>query len=361
MSNTVFLTGLPRSGSTLVSNILGNHPDVFSTPSSPLANIVETIRETCSNDQFFMSQLDHNYEYLYEKIGDGSRAYIEAWQDKEHEVTVDKNRGWLHQAEVVRELYPDFKMIVTLRDLRHVYASMERRHRNTSLISPLGGGHFVDSRAAAFFDNDQGICGSALAALQNLRDIPNIIAGTEKNHLFFLRYEDLMEQPQKVMSSLFEFVGVDDYELDFNNIKQVTNESDSHYRFKYIHKIKSKLEPANQDLSDITPSVINEIAGRYSWYYKTYYPDVIQAVEQQAAENPVGQQAAPQYQNGQYDQEEILSLIDAGEKEVTGKVPAPKKKSPKKKSPRKKSAKKPAKKKSPRKHKDAAVTKEEKD
>lgn len=315
MSETVFLTGLPRSGSTLVSNLLGNHPDIFATPSSPLANIVGTIRETYSNDQFFMSQLDDNYDYLYEKIGEGSRAYIEAWQDKNHSVTIDKNRGWLHQAEVIRELYPKFKMIVTLRDLRHVYASMERRHRQTALISPLGGGHQVDSRAASFFDKDNGICGSALTALQNLKDIPNIIVGTDLPHLFFLRYEDLMNKPQEVMSMLFDFVGVDDYKLDFNNIKQVTNESDSHYRFKYMHKIKPKLEPASQNLEDISPSIVGEIAQRYAWFYRTHYPEYITEETRQAPQPQQSQQGEPpRYQNDQYNTDELDGLLGEGKK-----------------------------------------------
>lgn len=363
MSNTVFLTGLPRSGSTLIANLLGNHPDIHATPSSPLAHIVGNIRETYSSDQFFMSQLDHNYDYLYKKLRKSTKAYIEAWQDEDAQVTIDKNRGWLHQIEVIKELYPEFKMIVTLRDLRHVYASMERRHRNTALIAPLGGGNFVDSRAAAFFDGDSGICGSALSALQNLRDVPNVIAGTDKQHLFFLRYEDLMANPQEVMSSLFNFVGVKDCKLDFDNIKQVTQESDSHYRFKYMHKIKSNLSPANQDLSDITPSVINEIAGRYSWYYRTYYPDAIQSVEEQQSQlnaQEIGtEENPPKYQNDQYNPDELTSLIDAGARQVGAEIPKAEETPKKKKSPRKKSAKKTAKKKSPRKVNDAVVTKEE--
>ena len=358
MPQTVFLTGLPRSGSTLTSNLLGNHPEIHATPSSPLASIVGQIRETYSTDQFFMSQLDYNFDDLYKKLGKSTRAYIDAWADETKTVTIDKNRGWLHQIEVIKELYPEFKMIVTLRDLRHVYASMERRHRKTSLISPLGGGHIVDSRAAAFFDEDNGICGSPLKALQNLKDVPNVISGTEFPHLFFLRYEDLMENPQAVMSALFEFVGVDDYKIDFNNIKQVTWESDSHYRFKYMHKINSKLTPANKDLSDITPSVIDEIAGRYSWYYRSYYPDVISDTDQhtELSQQEVGtEENPPQYQNDQYNTNELESLIDAGARQAEIEVPQETKKSPRKK----KVAGKSSKKKSPRKVNNATVTKGE--
>lgn len=338
MSNTVFLTGLPRSGSTLVANLLGNHPDIHATPSSPLAHIVGNIRETYSNDQFFMSQLDHNFDHLYRKLKKSTKAYIDAWADEKAEVTIDKNRGWLHQVEVMREVYPDFKMIVTLRDLRHVYASMERRHRKTSMISPLGGGHFVDSRAAAFFNKDSGICGSALAALQNLRDVPNIIAGTDKPHLFFLRYEDLMASPQEVMNLLFEFVGVEQYDIDFDNIKQVTNESDSHYRFKYMHKVHSKLTPAETDLSDISPAIIQQIGNEYAWYYRTYYPEAISDMPQDAPQESTQDGENTRYQNDQYNSDELESLIGLGEKEVEGKT-LPKKKSPRKKKVAKKVAK----------------------
>ena len=166
-----------------------------------------------------------------------------------------------------------------------------------------------------------------------------------------------MNKPQEVMSLLFDFVGVDDYKLDFNNIKQVTNESDSHYRFKYMHKIKPKLELASQNLEDISPSIVGEIAQRYAWYYRTHYPEYVTEETRQTPQNNQPQEGEhPRYQNDQYNSDELEGILGAGKKVVEGNPDQPaifKEESPELKKPIKKKV---VKKKST--IKDATVTKE---
>ena len=62
MKKLIFLFGgTPRSGSTLLCNILGMHPQIHATPSSPSANIVEEMRASWSQDSTLLAQLDSNY------------------------------------------------------------------------------------------------------------------------------------------------------------------------------------------------------------------------------------------------------------------------------------------------------------
>ena len=47
--NLVFVSGLPRSGSTLLCQLLGQHPDVYSAGhSSPLCHALEALRRQLS-------------------------------------------------------------------------------------------------------------------------------------------------------------------------------------------------------------------------------------------------------------------------------------------------------------------------
>ena len=101
----VYLTGLPRSGSTLICNILGSHPAISATPSSPLSNLVQNMRRTWSDDPFLLSQLDSNFDDVYKRLGRSLRAFMEAWSaDAPTAITVDKNRGWLACVEFLKEL-----------------------------------------------------------------------------------------------------------------------------------------------------------------------------------------------------------------------------------------------------------------
>lgn len=61
--NFIGVTGLPRSGSTLLCQLLAQHPDLHGDGrSSALCNTLLGIRGMISDEQFFLSQLDNNFE-----------------------------------------------------------------------------------------------------------------------------------------------------------------------------------------------------------------------------------------------------------------------------------------------------------
>jgi len=278
MKELVYLSGLPRSGSTLLANLLAMHPDIRSTPSSPLCPIVQGMRKTWSNDAFLKSQLDDNFDVVYERLRRTTKATMEAWgnDNDDDEVVVDKNRGWTFCLEWLRDLYPDFKIIVTLRDLRNVFASEEKMHRKTLMLEFADNmeHNLADTRAGALHD-DNGIIGSCLKAIYNIGDIPDII-----DHLFLWRYEDLLDDPQGTMDKAFEFVGVEPYKIDFDNIVQSTTETDSYYNMKFPHVIKSKLtKPIGFEEAKISPRILNQIVNKFQWYYQIYYPELLEQTE----------------------------------------------------------------------------------
>jgi sulfotransferase len=274
MKKIVYLAGLPRSGSTLLSNVLGMHKDIYATPSSPLCSIVQSMRKNWSDDTFLLAQLDDNFDAIHKKLKTSTLAFMQAWSsDTDKPMVVDKNRGWLFCLETLRELDPDFKIIITLRDLRSIYSSIEKKHRKTLFIEfPDHMEHnMVDVRANALF-SDGGLVGSILKGLQNIKDIPSIL-----KHIYYWRFEDFIADPKKTTSHLFNYLGVEPAEIDFNNIVQSTHESDSYYRMKYSHKIHpSVIKPEDFNDIPISPRILNEITTRFAWYYQELYPQTSQ-------------------------------------------------------------------------------------
>jgi len=268
MSELVLLSGLPRSGSTLVCNILGQHRNINVTPSSPLCPIVQNMKRNWSDETFLLAQLDHDFDNVYDRLKRSTLAFMDEFSKSKKKITVDKNRGWLFCVELLRDLYPQFKMIITLRDLRGVFSSVEKQHLKTLLLDfpDHMESNIVDIRADALFGN-QGVVGSPVRALNNLGDIPMI-----SNHLFYLRFEDLMSTPEETMDALTEWLGEKKFKYKFDKIEQLTFESDSHYRFKYPHKVNKELTaPAELPMS---PRIAKEILTRFEWYYQAYYPNV---------------------------------------------------------------------------------------
>jgi len=167
----VFLAGLPRSGSTLLTNLLGQHPEITVGPSSPICHVLNNMRKTWSDDPFLLAQLE-NFDEVYKKLEDSTKAFLNTWCKADTAISIDKSRGWLAMSETLLSLYQeDFKIVVTLRDLEQIFGSVEKQHRKTLLLDfpDHMEHHIIDSRANALFQ-DGGVVGGPLRSLNNLME-----------------------------------------------------------------------------------------------------------------------------------------------------------------------------------------------
>jgi len=309
MKKIVYLAGFPRSGSTVLANILAMHPEISATPSSPLCSIIQNMRKQWSDDPFLLAQLDSDGDRVHERLKNSTRAFMQAWsEDTDASIVINKNRGWLFAVECLRELDPDFKIIITLRDLRDIYTSIEKRHRKTLFLDfPDHMEHnMVDGRCHTLFADD-GVVGSILKGLENLKDIPNMIIGDPPpNHIYYWRYEDFLDDPKKVTDHVFEFLDVEPTDIDFDNIVQSTTESDSYYRMKYLHNVNSSVErPEDHTETPISPRILNEIVNKFAWYYQEFYPQM-GTVDDQSFQYNQNQEESPTTTQVLNDEDEVM-------------------------------------------------------
>lgn len=287
----VYLTGLPRSGSTMLASILAMHSKVSATSSSPLCAIIQNMRRGWSDDPFLLSQLDNDLHLVNKRLARSTKAFMQSWSDEtECPIIVDKNRGWLFLVETLKLLYPNYKMIVCLRDLRNIFASIEKQHRKTLMLDfPDHMEHnIIDKRATTLFD-DNGVVGGPLKAIYNLGDIP-----TEQwsDNIYFWKFEHFLTDPKAVTDHLFEWLDLKKEEIDFDDIKQSTYESDSWYRYKYPHRVFPKVTPPepisndpNETGTKVSPRILSSIMKRFEWYYKDHYPEIVQAAQKTSVQS----------------------------------------------------------------------------
>ena len=110
MKTLYFLSGLPRSGSTLLGSILSQHPKLQSTPTSPLADLL------CWIDNGF-SKLDLQYTYDKEQITYNTYHSILSnfYNHIEKPCILDKHRGWCKNVSSIEKfLHQKPKIIATL-------------------------------------------------------------------------------------------------------------------------------------------------------------------------------------------------------------------------------------------------------
>lgn len=263
------VTGLPRAGSTLLCQLLAQHPDIHSEGhSSPLCNTLLSIRRTISDDSFFLAQLDTAFESAYGHLASGMRGFLRGWyEDAGKQVVVDKNRAWLHAIEFLLQIEPEAKLVVCLRDLAQVYGSIEAQHQHTILVDFID--HLADfdrlGRADMLFAKDKAI-GAPLVSLHAVPDLPKAV----RDRLYFLRFEDLMEQPSACMSHLYAWLGLAPFAIDPERLSAGVQESDSHYRMKYPHGRAQRIVKPKRH--EIPARIQAQIESSYAWYYSLYYP-----------------------------------------------------------------------------------------
>jgi sulfotransferase len=266
----VGVTGLPRAGSTLVCQMLAQHPEIQCEGlSSPLCNMVLGIRRMISNDQFFLSQLDHSFERSYAHLASAMQGFLRGWnRDCDKKAVVDKNRAWLHAIELLLQIEPDAKLIVCVRELGQVYGSIEAQHQRTILMDFID--HLADfdrsGRADMLFAKDKAI-GAPLISLHAVPNLPKAV----QERLYFLRFEDLVEQPAELMSQIYSWLGLSPLRINPEKLALMgPHESDSHYGMKYLHNQSDRVRKPKKH--DIPPRIQAQIETACTWYYQYFYP-----------------------------------------------------------------------------------------
>jgi len=266
----VGVTGLPRAGSTLLCQMLAQHPEIQCEGlSSPLCNVVLGIRRMISNDRFFLAQLDHSFESSYAHLASAMQGFLRGWnRDCGKKAVVDKNRAWLHAIELLLQIEPSAKLIVCLRELGQIYGSIEAQHQRTILVDFID--HLADydraGRADTLFAKDQAI-GAPLISLHAVPDLPKAV----QERLYLLRFEDLVEQPAVYMSQIFAFLGLAPFKINPDKLASMgPQESDSHNAMKFLHTQSERVRKPKPH--DIPPRIQAQIETGCAWYYKYFYP-----------------------------------------------------------------------------------------
>ena len=268
----VYVAGLPRSGSSLMCQLLGQHPDVYSTgQSSPLCGAIEMFRRNISDSNFLLSQLDNDLELVHSRLLASIRGLINGWfEETDLPIVVDKNRGWLKMVQMMNVIDPDFQMIVCVRDPRQIMGSIEKQHAKTRLLDfgDQTDAHTISNRMSKLF-NDDGVIGGPLKSIEHMQDIED---EDIRGRLCYVMYEQLVSSPADSMSFIFNWLGIGDHRIDPDDLEVKPGEADSYYRYKYTHRTYKTIR--TQEPHVLPFRIEEEILRQFSWFFKQFYPEV---------------------------------------------------------------------------------------
>jgi sulfotransferase len=227
-----FITGLPRSGSTLLSSILRQNPRFHASITDSLATMVKGVIETSQDGPGMKSEVPvERRKNTLIGLFDGFYKHIEK------PVAFNTNRAWTLLTPQVKELFPRSKMIVCVRDINWVLDSFETAHRNNPFTTNTvtgGLGETVYSRMDNLMD-EKGIVGFPYTGIKQA------ITSNEKNMLMLIEYNDLCKNPEQTMRAVYGFIGEDYYQHDYDNVESSWDEYDSEIGIK-LHTVRKKVQ-----------------------------------------------------------------------------------------------------------------------
>ena len=114
-----FISGLPRSGSTLLSAILRQNPDFYADISSPLHGIVtSTVQQISTTESSSNIGIEQRMNICH-GIFNGYFAHLN------NPVVIDTNRQWTANTTLLQTLFRYTKIIACVRDPRWILDSFE--------------------------------------------------------------------------------------------------------------------------------------------------------------------------------------------------------------------------------------------
>ncbi|HJV87576.1 MAG TPA: sulfotransferase [Noviherbaspirillum sp.] len=230
-----FISGLPRSGSTLLSALLLQNPRFHAGMTSPVGSLFTAMLQQFSAGSEFGAVLSKSQR---QRLSRGLfESYYADQQDKE--VIFDTNRLWCAKLPALLDLFPDAKIIACVRNVAWIMDSLERLYRanpyeNTRLFNDDTERNTVASRVDTLAQRNR-LVGFAWSALKEA------YYGEQAKSVLVVDYDLLTQSPEQVLRLVYDFIGEPWFEHDFNNVQYDAPEFDQALGVSGLHRVRRKV------------------------------------------------------------------------------------------------------------------------
>ena len=255
-----FVSGLPRSGSSLLVNILAQNPRIHVTGTSVLLPTVLAARQFMEDSEIFKAwKIEADKANAKRGMLRGAMEGYFAHAGKP--INIDKSRGWPASIEMLEDVFgAPPKILAPVRDMRDVLASFEKLYRKNKGQRAVPGEKENYLRFQTVADR----CDVWSSSAQPLGYAWNVLKDAldrgKRKCIHFVEFEKLAANPKETMDAAYAFLEEPPYHHDFDNVVQATQEDDTWHGYDNLHTIRQKVAPIEPQW----PSLIGEnIAQRF--------------------------------------------------------------------------------------------------
>ena len=232
MKQYYFISGLPRSGSTLLSALLGQNPEFYADISSPIQALTGTAVNIVTGGESNLTLIEDQRKNLMYGIFDGYYRHIEK------PIIFDTSREWTKRTSFLQSLFPYTKILCPVRDIVSILNSFELIYSKNPFHNTAFTEHnnvFARCDSMTAMDTSNGIVSMPWIYLQEGYSLnPEII--------HFIEYENLCKEPEKTIRKVYEFLERPYYSHDFENVEYSNENFDKACNLKDLHTIKKGVE-----------------------------------------------------------------------------------------------------------------------
>ena len=235
MEQFVCLSGLPRSGSTLLSAILSQNPLIHAEGNSAVCQLMWDMQQSCltsAKEQLLANGRENTT--MHDLISQIPSIYYKHISEK---IVVDKCRSWtIHANIAMLEKYIDknFKIIILERSVTDIVKSFVKLYKKNGVSGDIENNLLLPNTEPLM----RSIAGVNWAKKNN----------QQKNFLF-LTYDDLIGSTEETIKKIYDFCGWEYFAHNFKNVECKYPEDDTVYGLKGMHKIRNTID--KQDNSTV--------------------------------------------------------------------------------------------------------------
>lgn len=235
-----FIAGLPRSGSTLLAALLGQNPSILASGPGASSSVFANLYRQLSGHGELQNILTHAQQ------ADLLRASLlscyQQMQSPDHQILMDTGRSWPLYAEQLVHLFPKCSFILLVRNLPSIVSSLERVRRNSPLQQSIlfQPGQTLEERIGTLLAPNALLGGS-------LKAIKDILLGPNSDRVLLLEYDVLLDDPEGVLSCLYDFIRRPRFSHDFDNFELSVEPLDRFLKSPNLHTVHGPLRRLNNE------------------------------------------------------------------------------------------------------------------
>jgi sulfotransferase len=235
------LSGLPRSGSTLLSAILSQNPDIHAEGNSAVCQLMWDMQNSCNGNAKEQLLANNRNETGRDLITSIPSIY---YKDVKASIIIDKCRSWTlpdNMNMLYQYIGNNPKVIVLERPILDIVKSFVNLRKENNWQGNLEEG-LLDDWSEPIVRSLNGV----KWAKEN-----------NKGEFLFIQYDELINNTQNIIDSIYEFCVLKSYKHDFTNIINKHQENDNVYGLLGQHDIRPTINKRNIDIK-LSQNMINK-------------------------------------------------------------------------------------------------------